>query len=272
MNARARIAAAVEAIRGRTCIEPRVGIILGSGLGALAESVERDAEISYADIPHFPVSTAHGHAGRLMLGRLEGKPVAVMQGRAHLYEGCSLGEVTFPVRVLAALGVRTLVVTNAAGGVGRGLRAGDLMVITDHINFFGANPLIGPNDDALGPRFPDMGRAYDPDLVALALVAAREEKIPVRRGVYVGLSGPSYETPAEVAMLRRLGADAVGMSTVPEVIVARHAGLRVVGVSAIANAAGGAEPTTHEEVLRAAREMEPRFVRLIRRIVRDLPE
>jgi purine-nucleoside phosphorylase len=270
MTERARISEAVAAIRRSSGVAPGVGVILGSGLGALGDSVESEVALPYAEIPHFPVSTASGHRGRLVLGRLEGKPVALMQGRVHVYEGYTAAQVAFPVRVLAALGVRVLLVTNAAGGINREFRPGNLMVITDHINFFGTNPLIGPNDDALGPRFPDMSRAYDPALVSLALEAARAEGITIQQGVYVGVSGPSYETPAEIEMMARWGADAVGMSTVPEVIVARHAGVRVVGLSAITDVVG-AEPVTHDAVLRVAREMEPRFVRLVRRIVRDLP-
>jgi purine-nucleoside phosphorylase len=272
MTNRTLIDEAVAGIRQRADgPQPHVGIILGSGLGGLADAAAVTAAISYAEIPHFPVSTASGHPGRLVLGRLEGRPVAMMQGRVHLYEGYTAAQVTFPIRVLAALGVRFLIVTNAAGGLARGFQPGDLMVITDHINFMGTNPLIGPNDDALGPRFPDLSEAYDPALRATALAAAREEGIPLRQGVYLAVSGPSYETPAELAMMTRWGADAVGMSTVPEVIVARHAGLRVLGISAITNVAGGAERPSHDAVLRAARELGPMLVRLLRRIVRDLP-
>jgi purine-nucleoside phosphorylase len=261
---------AVAAVRRRSGSAPDVGIILGSGLGALADEAAVEAALPYAEIPHFPVSTAAGHEGRLVLGRLERTAVVMMRGRVHLYEGYTAAQVAFPVRVMAALGARTLVVTNAAGGIARTFRPGDLMVITDHINFTGTNPLIGANDDALGPRFPDMTGAYDPDLVALALQAARDEGVSLRRGVYVGVSGPSYETRAELAMMARWGAAAVGMSTVPEVIVARHAGMRVLGISAITNVVRGAEPPSHEAVLRAAREMEPRFVRLVRGVVRRL--
>ncbi len=272
MTDRARIDEAVATIRRRAGMTfPHLGIILGSGLGSLADAAAADVVIPYADIPRFPVPTASGHPGRLVLGRLEDRPVVMMQGRVHLYEGYSAAEVTLSIRVLAALGVRILIVTNAAGGITRTFRPGDLMVITDHINFMGTNPLIGPNDDALGPRFPDLSGAYDPDLVALALRAARDEGVPVRQGVYLGVSGPSYETPAEVTMMARWGADAVGMSTVSEVIVARHAGIRVLGISAITNVAAGAEPPSHEAVLRTARDLEPHFTRLIRRIVRDLP-
>ena len=261
---------ALAAIHRRVTIAPRIGVILGSGLGPLADAVDGTAAIEYAEIPHFPVSTAGGHRGRLVLGHFEGKAVALMQGRVHLYEGYSAAQVAFPVRVLAGLGVATLVVTNAAGGIRPSLRRGDLMVITDHINFTGANPLVGRNEEDLGPRFVDMQHAYDPALIALALAAARREKIALRRGIYLAVAGPSYETPAELAMMRRWGADAVGMSTVAEVTMARQAGLRVLGVATIANAAGGG-PVSHAAVLRAAEGLGPRFQRLIRRIVRMCP-
>ncbi len=273
MTLRTRIAEAVASLRARSRFSPEVGIILGSGLGALADAAVEGVGVPYREIPHFPVPTAEGHPGRLVLGNLEGRHVAVMQGRCHLYEGFTPGEVTFPVRVLAGLGVRILIVTNAAGGLNPRFRRGDPMVIADHINFSGTNPLVGPNDDTLGPRFPDMSRAYDPALVALAERAAGEEDIQVHTGVYVGVLGPSYEAPAELRMLAQWGADAVGMSTVLEVIVARHAGVRVLGLAAITNVAGVGqpEPVTHAEVLAAARDLEPRFLRLVRRIVRELP-
>jgi purine-nucleoside phosphorylase len=263
---------AASAIRARVPFRPEIGIVLGTGLGALVDQVERTGTVPYAEIPRFPRPTVEGHAGELVLGFLEGKPVAVLRGRAHLYEGYSPQEVAFPVRVLHALGCRLLVVTNAAGGLNREWRAGDLMVISDHINLQATNPLLGPNDERLGPRFPDMSRAYDPELVALAERCALEERIPLRKGVYVAVLGPSYETPAELRMLRLLGADAVGMSTVPEVITARHLGMRVLGISAITDMATGevVQPVTHEEVLRVARDLEPRFVRLVRRIVREM--
>lgn len=267
---RPRIEEAVASIRRRTGAVRDLGIVLGSGLGTLVDEVAADAALRYAEIPHFPVPTAAGHEGRLVLGRLEQLPVAVMQGRAHVYEGYTAAQVAFPIRVMAALGVRTLIVTNAAGGIARRLKPGDLMVITDHINSMGTNPLIGPNDDAVGPRFPDLSRAYDPDLVVLAVRAGREEGISLRKGVYLAVSGPSYETPAELAMMARWGAAAVGMSTVPEVIVAAHAGIRVLGISAITNVAHGGEPPSHDAVLRTARETEPRFVRVVRRVVRHL--
>jgi len=275
VTVRDRTTEAVAVLRARTPRVPEVGIVLGSGLGELADVVEPDAAVPYAEIPHFPLPTAAGHRGRLVLGRLEGRPVAVMQGRCHLYEGYTAEQVTFPIRVLAGLGARTLIVTNAAGGISQAFRRGDLMIIADHINFCGTNPLVGPNDDALGPRFPDMSRAYDPVLRVLVEAIAQEEHIPIRTGVYVGVLGPSYETHAEIEMLARWGADAVGMSTVAEVIVARHAGLRVLGLAAITNVitlgAAPSGPVTHEDVLAAVRQVEPRFVRLVRRIMQDLP-
>ncbi|MDQ7857281.1 MAG: purine-nucleoside phosphorylase [Armatimonadota bacterium] len=269
--ARAReAAAAVRRQAGRT---PEVAIILGSGLSALAEHVTADAQIPYGAIPHFPVGHVEGHPGRLVIGTLEGRPVAVMQGRVHYYEGYSLAEVVFPVRVFHALGARLLIVTNAAGGLNRLFRAGELMVITDHINFMGSNPLIGPNEEALGPRFPDMVDAYDPALVQHAETVALGEGIVLRKGVYVAVSGPSYETPAELRMMARWGADAVGMSTAHEVIAARHLGMRVLGLSAITDMATGEAPAhvTHEDVIATARRIEPAFVRLMRRIVATLP-
>ncbi|MCS7172467.1 MAG: purine-nucleoside phosphorylase [Armatimonadetes bacterium] len=268
-----RVQEAVSAIQARVRIRPEIGVVLGTGLGALVDHVERVGTVPYAEIPHFPRPTVEGHAQELVLGHLEGKSVAVLRGRVHLYEGYSPQEVVFPVRVLHGLGCRLLLVTNAAGGLNREWRAGDLMVISDHINLQGTNPLLGPNDERLGPRFPDMSRAYDPELVALAERCALLERIPLRKGVYVAVLGPSYETPAELRMLRLLGADAVGMSTVPEVIAARHLGMRVLGISAITDMATGevVQPVTHEEVLRVARELEPRFVRLVRCIVRELP-
>lgn len=273
MSWAARAREAAGAIRRSVARTPEVAVILGSGLGALASEVSADAAIAYKEIPHFPCPRVEGHAGRLVVGTLEGRSVAVMQGRAHFYEGYSMAEVVFPVRVLHALGARVLIVSNAAGGLNRQWQAGDLMVITDHINFMGANPLVGPNEAELGPRFPDMSAAYDKDLVALTETAALGLGITLRRGIYVGVSGPSYETPAELRMLARWGADAVGMSTVHEVIAARHAGMRVLGLTAITDMATGeaVAPVTHEEVLAVARGLEPRFVRLVRRIIAILP-
>ena len=263
---------AVSVVRERVSLVPQVAIILGSGLGALAGEVRADAVVPYAEIPGFPRSTVEGHAGNLLVGRLEGRAVAVMQGRAHFYEGYSLADVVFPVRVIRALGARVLLVSNAAGGINRLWSSGDLMIIADHINFMGSNPLMGPNDPDLGPRFPDMSQAYDPDLIALAERAALAEGIAIRKGVYAGVHGPSYETPAELRMLRGWGADAVGMSTVPEVIAARHMGMRVLGITAITDMATGEQikTVTHEDVMAVAREIEPKFIRLVKRIVREM--
>jgi purine-nucleoside phosphorylase len=267
-----QIETAAAYVRGRSKVVPGLGIILGSGLGGLADEIRAEAVLPYAEIPGFARPTVEGHAGKLILGHLEGKPVVAMQGRVHAYEGHTLAETTFPVRVMRAVGARVLLVSNAAGGINRLWKAGDLMLIADHINFTGSNPLIGPNDPTLGPRFPDMSQAYDPVLIALAERMALAEGIAIRKGVYVGVAGPSYETPAELRMLRGWGADAVGMSTVAEVIVARHMGMRVLGITAITDMATGEQiaTVTHEEVIAAAKEIEPRFVRLVKRIVREL--
>jgi len=263
---------AVSVVRERVSLAPQVAIILGSGLGALAGEVRADAVVPYAEIPGFPRSTVEGHAGNPLVGRLEGRAVAVMQSRAHFYEGYSLADVVFPVRVIRALGARVLLVSNAAGGINRLWSSGDLMIIADHINFMGSNPLMGPNDPDLGPRFPDMSQAYEPDLIALAERAALAEGIAIRKGVYAGVHGPSYETPAELRMLRGWGADAVGMSTVPEVIAARHMGMRVLGITAITDMATGEQikTVTHEDVMAVAREIEPKFIRVVKRIVREM--
>ncbi len=269
---REQIDRAVSVVRARVSLAPQVAIILGSGLGALAGEVRADAVVPYAEIPGFPRSTVEGHAGNLLVGQLEGRAVAVMQGRAHFYEGYSLADVVFPVRVIRALGARVLLVSNAAGGINRLWSSGDLMIIADHINFMGSNPLMGPNDPDMGPRFPDMSQAYEPDLIALAERAALAEGIAIRKGVYAGVHGPSYETPAELRMLRGWGADAVGMSTVPEVIAARHMGMRVLGITAITDMATGEQikTVTHEDVMAVAREIEPKFIRLVKRIVREM--
>jgi purine-nucleoside phosphorylase len=274
---RSHFEAAAATIRERTPLQPEFGLILGSGFSPVADAVEDGAAIPYRDIPHFPVSTVTGHAGRLVLGRLEGRTVAVMQGRAHYYEGYSMAETTFPVRLMQVLGVEILFVTNAAGGLDPEFRAGDLMLITDHINLIGMgglNPLRGPNVDEFGPRFPDMSQPYDPQLRALATQTAARAGVPLREGVYVCLAGPSFESPADVRFLRLIGASAVGMSTVPEVIVARHGGTRVLGISGISNVlpVEGAPPveTTHEEVLEAGRMLVPRLEAVIRGVLRDL--
>ncbi len=262
--------AAAEVIRSRTRHQPTIGLVLGSGLGSLADHVQNADVIPYAEIPHFPVSTVEGHTGCLIIGPMAGPVVMVMQGRAHYYEGYSLQEVTFPIRVMRLLGVELLILTNAAGGVNPAFRAGDLMLITDQINLIGMaglNPLRGPNNPALGPRFLDMSSAYDRRLRLITLEVARELDIPLRQGVYAGLAGPTFETPAEIRFLRLIGADAVGMSTVAEAIVARHCGMRVLGLSAISNVAL-AEPdapneVSHEEVLEAGKAIAPRLARLI---------
>jgi len=269
--------ASAATIQRRTDVRPRVALILGSGLGTLADAVEDGVVIPYGEIPHFPVSTVEGHVGRLVVGRLEGQAVAVMQGRAHYYEGYSMAEIGFPVRVLQVLGIEILVITNAAGGLNSEFRAGDPMLITDHINLIGMsglNPLRGPNLDDLGPRFPDMSRAYDLELRALARQVAREADVVLREGVYICLAGPSFETPADLGFLRVIGADAVGMSTVPEATVARHGGTRVLGLSGISNVlpVEGAPPveTTHEEVLEAGRMLVPRLEAIIRGMLREI--
>ena len=262
-------------IAGRTTYHPRIAIILGSGLGALAEAVEAPTIIPYGELPHWPVSTVIGHQGRLVIGRLEGQEVAVMQGRAHYYEGYSMAQVTMPVRVLQRFGVELLIVTNAAGAVNQDFVPGDLMLITDHLNLIGMSgnsPLRGPNLDEFGPRFPDMGQVYDRNLLSLARNAAVEQGLNLREGIYVSLAGPSFETPADLRFLRLAGADAVGMSTVPEVTVARHGGMRVLGISGISNKANldGNTLTTHEEVLEAGKQIVPKLIGLIRAILLQL--
>lgn len=253
---------------------PDFALILGSGLGGLASRLERPLTADYGEIPGFPRSTVPGHAGRLVQGRLAGKQVLAMQGRSHFYEGRSQGELGRAVAVLRLLGARRLIVTNAAGGLNPAFVPGDLMLITDHINMTGANPLRGANDQSLGPRFPDMSRAYDPGLARLASECAAELGISLHRGVYMALSGPSYETPAEIRAYRRLGADAVGMSTVPEVIAAVHCGMAVLGISCITNAAAGlaAAKLDHDEVIAVASRVQARFEDLVTRIIANLKE
>jgi purine-nucleoside phosphorylase len=255
---RTRLEYAVAWVRGKTDLAPAVGVVLGSGLGGFADRLARQAVVPYEEIPGFPISKVAGHAGRLVVGELEGPggavTVATMQGRVHAYEGWPASEVAFGARVLCSLGVKALVVTNAAGGINAAFRAGELVRITDHVNLTGQNPLTGANDERLGPRFPDMSAPYDPRLGALLDEAAREVGVPLRQGVYAGVLGPSYETPAEIRMLRTLGADLVGMSTVHEVIAARHQGVPVAGLSVVTNLAsglGGAQ-LTHEEVQQTA--------------------
>jgi purine-nucleoside phosphorylase len=262
-------------IRSKTDYKPRVGMILGSGLGSLAANVERADIIPYVELPDWPQSTVSGHQGHLVVGEFEGQIVAVMQGRVHYYEGYSMPHVTLPVRVLQRLGMEILCVTNAAGAVNPDFEPGDLMLITDHLNLIGMaglNPLRGPNMDELGPRFPDMSRAYDRTLMEMARQVAREEDMLLREGIYVCLAGPSFETPADLRFLRMAGVDAVGMSTVPEVTAAHHGGTRVVGISGISNKANldGDTETTHEEVLEAGKEIVPKLTTLIRGVLRRL--
>ena len=260
-----RIAAAARAARARWDRVPEVAIILGTGLGQLAHRITTEAVIEYADIPGFPLSTVESHAGRLLCGTLAGKTVVAMQGRFHKYEGYTLQQVTFPVRVLRALGAKTLVVSNACGGMHPLWRAGDLMLLSDHINLLGDSPLVGPNDDTLGPRFPDMSEPYDGGLRDLARRVAAERGIVLREGVYVAVPGPNLETRAEYRMLRALGADVVGMSTVPETIVARHAGMRVLGLSIITDMClpDALEPATVEQIIAVANRAEPNLTSLV---------
>jgi len=264
-----------KVLQTRTSHRPAVAIILGSGLNGLADSVREPDAIPFQDLPYFPVSTVFGHAGRIVIGELEGKSVFVMQGRIHFYEGYTMAQVTLPVRVMQRFGIKTLIVTNAAGGVNPEFVPGDVMLITDNLNFLGMmghNPLMGPNYDEIGPRFPDMSQAYDRTLSDLARQVAREQKIVLREGVYAGLSGPSFEGPADLRFLKLAGADSVGMSTVPEVIIARHGGLRVLGFSGISNKANldGSTATTHEEVIEAGKVITPKIEKLIRGVLRRL--
>ncbi len=263
---------AVDFIKKKIPVRPKIGVILGSGLGILAAEVEEPIRIYYSGIPNFPVSTVEGHEGQLVFGRLAGQQVVLMQGRFHFYEGYSMEQVALPVRVMFKLGVKLLIVTNAAGGINEEFRPGDLMIITDHINLMGTNPLIGRNYDDIGPRFPDLSEAYDRELVELAEHVAVREGIACRKGVYAALTGPSYETPAEIKYLRILGADAVGMSTVPEVIVANHAGLKVLGISCVTNMAAGVLPAklSHREVIETAERVRDQFTRLVKGIIHEV--
>jgi purine-nucleoside phosphorylase len=263
---------AIAAIRSRTAIAPKVGVILGTGLGGLSREIRREAAIPYDDIPHFAKSTVVGHKGEFIAGTLEGVPVVAMEGRFHFYEGYTPAQITFPVRVMRALGAETLVVSNACGGMNLKYKRGDLMLIDDHINLMGFNPLVGPNDDSLGPRFPDMCRPYDAELLDLATKAARALKIRTHRGVYAGLTGPCLETRAEYRFLRTIGADVVGMSTVPEVIVAVHAGLRVLGVSIVTDLCDPdhLEPADIKEIIATANSAEPKLTALIREVMKEI--
>jgi purine-nucleoside phosphorylase len=261
--------AAADWLQERLPEPPAVGVILGSGLGDFAEALTGALTIPYSEIPGFPAAAVVGHAGKLFAGRVGGVPTVVLSGRVHYYEGHPMSLVVFPARVLGLIGCRDVVVTNAAGGIAGSLRAGDLMLIEDHLNFFGTNPLVGPHDEDLGPRFPDMTDAYRKDLRAVALRVARRERIPLKRGVYVGLHGPSYETPAEIRAFRRLGADAVGMSTVPEVIALAQMGVGVVGISCITNLAAGVggKKLVHTDVLATTQRVKLRFIRMLNGLV-----
>lgn len=267
-----KIKNAAQSLKSKYSKQPKIGLILGSGLGVLANEIEEPIKIPYSEIPDFPVSTVEGHAGQLVFGRLNDIDVVAMQGRFHYYEGYSFEQVTFPVRVMNDMGVSTLIVTNAAGGVNESFSPGDLMLISDHINNMGNNPLIGPNDSRMGPRFPDMSEAYSRELRKLARGIAGKLNLNIQEGVYVGNTGPSYETPAEVRMLRALGGDAVGMSTVPEVIVARHSGMGVLGISCISNMAAGIldQPLNHQEVIETTEKVKADFLRYVNAIVKEL--
>lgn len=259
-------------IQGKTTHRPVVGLILGSGLGSLADDIQNPVHIPYTEIPHFAKSGAIGHANELVIGELNGKVVAAMKGRFHYYEGFTLDEVTFPVRVMKALGIETVIVTNAAGAVNSNFTPGDLMLITDHINLAGSNPLIGPNNDELGTRFPDLSETYSKDLRNTALKVAESLDMKLQQGVYAWLSGPTYETPAEIRMVRVLGADAVGMSTVPEAIVAKHGGMNVLGISCMTNMASGIldQPLNHDEVLEVAAQVRTQFVQLVKGVLEEM--
>ena len=272
LHSLARITAAVAAIRTRYAGSPDVAIILGTGLGALGEEIAVEASLDYAEIPGFPLSTVESHSGRLLFGMLGGKPVVAMQGRFHRYEGYTLQQVSFPVRVMQALGASTLIVSNACGVMNPQWDKGELMLIADHINLLGDNPLIGPNDDSLGPRFPDMTQAYDPGLRTLARAVAAESGIVLREGIYAAVTGPNLETRAEYRMLQRAGADVVGMSTVPEVIVAVHGGMRVLGISILTDRCvpEELEPASVEEIIAVAARAEPQLTALVRGVVERL--
>jgi purine-nucleoside phosphorylase len=264
-----RAEAAARFIQKKTKLRPKIALVLGSGLGAFADEFSSATRIPYAKIPRFPRSTAVGHAGQLVIGKVEGVEVAGMQGRVHLYEGYAAQDVAFPIRVFSHLGVKAVILTNAAGGIKKEFTQGRLVVISDHINLQGANPLSGPNADKFGPRFPDMTNAYDKKFRELTLAAGRRLNIDLGEGVYAALAGPSYETPAEIRYLRSIGADLVGMSTVPEVIAARHSGIRALGISCVTNAAAGVldQPLDHNEVLETAERVKSQFIGLLRAVI-----
>lgn len=257
---------AKQYIQGKTATIPEIGIVLGSGLGSLADDIENAVHIPYSDIPHFGESHAVGHANELVIGQLEGKNIVAMKGRFHYYEGLPLSDITFPIRVLKALGVKKLILTNACGAVNKDFKPGELMVITDHINLTGNNPLIGPNNDELGTRFPDVSEVYNKELRQIVLDTAKAQGLKVQQGVYAWWSGPTYETPAEIRMIRTLGADAVGMSTVPEALIAVHDQTKVVGISCLTNMACGIldQPLSHDEVIETAALVRADFIKLIK--------
>ncbi len=269
---RAEIEAAVSSLRARTAMVPDLAIVIGTGLGDLARSIAVEASVLYREIPYFAESTVEGHAGELLFGRLAGKSVVAMRGRVHFYEGYTMQQVTFPIRVMRALGARTLVISNAVGGMNPLLNSGDIFLTVDHINLMGANPLIGPNDDALGPRFPDMSEPYDRELIALAERVARDERIPIQKGVFVAVAGPNLETRAEYRFLRALGADVVGMSLVPENLVAVHSGMRCLALSVVTDMClpDALHPANIGDILAVAARTEPFLTRLIERVVAAL--
>jgi purine-nucleoside phosphorylase len=262
----------VTFLRTKTKAQPKIGIILGTGLGALANEIQKEVEIPYSEVPHFPLSTVEFHAGKLIFGQLGNKPIIAMQGRFHYYEGYSMKQITFPVRVMKSLGVDTLLISNACGGINANFKPGDLMIIQDHINLLGDNPLIGINDDKLGPRFPDMSEPYSHELIRLVENIAHEEKISIRKGVYAAMTGPSLETAAEYKFLRIIGADVVGMSTIPEDIVAIHSGMRVFGISVITDACvpENLKPININEIIRIAKEAEPKLTLVMRKLIERL--
>ena len=272
MNENNTIYEASDFIKEKISSTPTIGLILGSGLGVLGDEIDNQITIPYKEIPHFPKSTVAGHKGQLVIGTLEGKQVIAMQGRFHYYEGYSMQQVTFPIRVMKELGIKSIIVTNAAGGINKDFQPGDLMLIKDHINNMGTNPLIGSNNEELGTRFPDMSNAYEKEYIKLAERCAEELDLSVQKGVYVGNTGPTYETPAEVNMLRTMGGDAVGMSTVPEVIVACHAGLKVLGISCISNMAAGIldQPLSHQEVIETTAKVRADFLKFVKKIIHTL--
>ncbi|MDO3412628.1 purine-nucleoside phosphorylase [Saccharibacillus sp. CPCC 101409] len=269
MHSTPSIQETADFIQGKTAYRPTIGMILGSGLGGLADELENSITIPYSEIPNFAKSEAVGHANELVIGELDGRTVVAMKGRFHYYEGFTLDEVTFPVRVMKALGVENLLITNACGAVNESFEPGDLMLITDHLNLVGSNPLIGPNNNELGPRFPDLSKVYTPELRAIASSVAQEQGVRLREGVYAWWSGPAYETPAEIRMIRAMGADAVGMSTVPEAIVAAHGRMNVLGISCLTNMACGIldQPLSHDEVIEVAARVREKFVALVKGIV-----